>query len=166
MYIKMSDIDMELAPIEVNGEVVYVNRFGDLWRWTRVNQWSSPKFRKIVTKLNPDGYIHPTISGNRVLLHRIIASAFLGLDMSDLKIQVDHINGVRHDNRIDNLRLATHQQNQHNQTKALGYYWNKQDNKWQAQIQLDGRQIYLGRFVNEFDAHQSYLDAKLKYHKI
>ena len=38
----MSDMDMELAPVEVNGEVVYVNRFGDLWRWARDNRRAPP----------------------------------------------------------------------------------------------------------------------------
>ena len=162
----MTDIDMELREVTVNGEVVYVNRFGDLWRWTRVNQHSAPKFQKIESKLRPDGYIHPKIGGNRVKVHRIVASAFLGLDIIDLKIQVDHRNGIRHDNRLDNLRLVNNQQNQHNHTKAKGYYWNKQNNRWRAKIRLDGRSIHLGYFDVEDDARQAYLDAKLVYHKI
>lgn len=166
MYINMSDIDMELRPVLVNDEVVYVNRFGDLWRWSRTNRWSAPKFRKIENKLRPDGYIRPMISGKCVLVHRIVASSFLGLDMSDLKIQVDHRNGIRHDNRLDNLRLVTQQQNQHNRTKALGYSWNKKLNKWKAHIQLDGRQIHLGYFVIEEDARDAYMNAKLIHHKI
>jgi hypothetical protein len=86
--------------------------------------------------------------------------------MFETKIQVDHISGVTHDNRLVNLRLVNNQQNHFNHTKALGYYWNKQNNKWQAQIQLDGRIIYLGCFVNEEDARKAYLDAKLIHHKI
>ncbi len=163
MYIKMSDMDMELAPVLVNGEVVYVTRCGDLWRWTRDNM-RAPKFRKIEDTLTSYGYIRPRIGRKQVRKHRIIASAFLGLDITDLKIQVDHRNGIRHDNRLDNLRLVTCQQNQFNQTKAKGYYWNKQMNKWRAQIRIDGRAITLGLFVNESDARQAYLTAKSKYH--
>jgi hypothetical protein len=161
---QMSDEELALEPVLVNGEIVYVNRFGNLWRWARTCKWSSPKFRKIVTKLDSNGYIRPMIGKKHVLLHRIVASAFLGLDMSNTKIQVDHITGVRHENRLDNLRLVTNQQNQHNRTKALGYYWNKRHNKWHAHIQLDNRKIYLGYFVNPEDARQVYLDAKSKYH--
>ena len=161
----MNDEELALVPVLVNGEIVYVNRGGELWRWKRHRKWSSPKFRKIEGKPNPEGYIHPRICGTNVLIHRIIASAFLGLDMSDTKIQVDHINGIRHDNRLENLRLVTHQQNQHNYTKALGYSWHKQHNKWMAKIGIDGRGIHLGYFVNPEDARQAYLDAKSKYHK-
>lgn len=165
MYINMSDIDMELRPVEVNNELVYVTRCGDLWRWKRRRNWSTPKFRKIVTKLRSDGYIRPKIGGKLVALHRIVASAFLGLDTSDTKIQVDHISGVRHDNRLENLRLVNNQQNSFN-TKALGYCWSKQKNKWQAYIKLDGRLIHLGLFDIEEDARDAYMNAKLKFHKI
>jgi hypothetical protein len=165
-HIKMSDEELELRPVEVNGEIVYVTRCGDLWRWKRDNQHSTPTFRKIVNKPTSLGYIHPKIGGNCVKQHRIIASAFLGLEMFETKIQVDHINGMKHDNRLVNLRLVTHQQNQHNRTKALGYSWHKQNNKWKAKIKLDGRTINLGYFINESDARQAYLDAKLKYHII
>ena len=161
----MTDIDMELREVTVNGEVVYVNRFGDLWRWKRHNH-GSPKFRKIVSKLNADGYLCPRIGRTRVRVHRIVASAFLNLDVTDLKIQVDHINGVKHDNRLDNLRLVTCQQNHFNHTKAKGYCWSKRDKKWQANIHLDNRTIFLGYFDNPEDARQAYLDAKPVYHKI
>ena len=150
----------------MNGEIVYVKRFGDLFRWKRHHGWSYPKFRKIVTKVDAKGYIRPTIGGKQVSVHRIIASAFLGLDMSDVKISVDHIHGVTHDNRLENLRLVTHQQNHFNRTKAKGYYWNKRDKKWHAHIQFDGRNISLGYFDVEEDARKAYLDAKMVHHKI
>jgi hypothetical protein len=162
----MSDEELELRPVTVNDEVVYVNRFVELWRWKQHCKWSAPKFLKIENKPRADGYIRPRIGGQNVLLHRIVASAFLGLDITETSIQVDHRNGIQHDNRLVNLRLVTHQQNQHNQTKALGYYWDKQNNKWKARIGIDGRTIYLGLFVNEEDARKAYLDAKLIHHQI
>ena len=162
----MSDEELALVPVLVNDEVVYVNRFGELWRWKRTPNVSTPKFRKIENKPNAEGYIYPEIGGKSVNQHRIIASAYLGLDITDLKIQVDHINGVRHDNRLVNLRLVNNQQNHFNRTKALGYYWSKHAKKWQARIQIDGRLIHLGYFVNPEDARKAYLDAKLVHHQI
>jgi hypothetical protein len=156
---------LELKAININNETVYVNRFGDLYRYNR--KYVPPKFEKCNNKpTKSDGYIHPQINGKNVKQHRIICAAFLGLDITDKKIQVDHINGVKHDNRLENLRLVTCQQNAFNRTKALGYYWNKVLCKWMAQIKLDGKSKHLGLFVNEEDAREAYLNAKLRYHKI
>lgn len=162
----MSDEELELRPVTVNGEVVYVNRCGELWRWKRNKHGYTSKFRKIESNPHPNGYIFPGIGGKRVKVHRIVASAFLGLNMSDLNIQVDHRNGIRHDNRLDNLRLVNNQQNHFNETKAKGYYWNKRKNKWMARIGIDNRNIFLGYFDIESEARQAYLDAKLVHHKI
>jgi len=157
---------IELKPVVVNGETVYVNRFGDLWRWAKTCKWSTPKFRKIDTKPDPYGYICPRIGEKHVRQHRIIASAYLGLDMSDTQIEIDHKNGVRHDNRLENLRLVTHQQNAFNKKMAKGYSWNKNIGKWEAYIQLNGRKIHLGLFDTPDDARNAYTNAKLIYHQI
>ena len=157
---------LALEPVFVNGETVYVNRGGELWRWKRNRMWSSPKFQKIVCKPNTSGYIRPNVGGIHVLQHRIIASAFLGLDMTDTTRQVDHINGVRHDNRLENLRLVTCQQNNFNRTKAKGYCWHKQHHKWQTQIRIDGKDQHIGLFDTEEAAHNAYLKAKERLHII
>ena len=115
----MSDEELALEPVEIHGEVIYVNRFGDLWRWTKIPRSTKRTFRKCVNKPNSLGYIYPTINGTRVLHHRIIAKAFLGLDIDDGNIPIDHINRIKTDNRLVNLRLSTHQKNQFN-TGAKG----------------------------------------------
>jgi len=76
---------------------------------------------------------------------------------------IDHINGIRDDNRICNLRSVTHQQNLFN-TKAKGYTWRKRDNKWQSQINLNNKYIHLGLFDTEEEARNAYITAKEKYH--
>lgn len=80
--------------------------------------------------------------------------------------EIDHINGIRTDNRIDNLRAVTRQQNQWNRTTAKGYCWNKNANKFMAQITVNKKQIHLGYYETEYDAHKSYIKAKQKYHII
>lgn len=79
---------------------------------------------------------------------------------------LDHINGIKDDNRICNLRSVTEQENHFNRTKVKGYSFNKNTNKWQSSIMLDGKIIYLGSFVLEEEAREAYLQAKQKYHII
>lgn len=157
----MSDCDLELRPIKVNDVVVYVNRCGDLWR---IDERQN-RFWKVEPTVDSRGYIRPKINGKHMRQHRIIAAAFLDLDITNTKIQIDHINRCKIDNRVENLRLVTNQQNQFNKA-AKGYYWNKRENKWHAQITINGKSIHLGCFVLESEAHAAYQAAKLIYHII
>ena len=77
---------------------------------------------------------------------------------------IDHIDGNPLNNRIDNLRLVTCQQNHFNRTKVKGYTWDKKARKWQAYIKLNGKQKHLGLFESEQEAHQAYLKSKEIYH--
>lgn len=78
---------------------------------------------------------------------------------------IDHINRNPSDNRIENLRIVTPQQNTFN-TNAKGYYFHKPSQKYLSRIILDGKSIHIGFFENEQDAHEAYLKAKKIYHKI
>lgn len=80
--------------------------------------------------------------------------------------QIDHINGVRDDNRIENLRASTNQTNSFNRRKVVGYTWCKDKKKWLAKIKLNGITHNLGYYDNQHDARQAYLKGKQKYHKI
>jgi hypothetical protein len=80
--------------------------------------------------------------------------------------QIDHINGVRNDNRISNLRNVNHNENQWNRTKAKGYYYNNKKRKFVSQITINYKVIHLGYFDNENSAREAYLNAKEKYHII
>jgi hypothetical protein len=78
---------------------------------------------------------------------------------------IDHINQDKTDNRINNLRSVTKQENQWNQTKK-GYTFFKRDNNWKAQIHLNRKTIHLGYYDTEDKAHQAYIEAKKIYHNI
>ena len=98
-------------------------------------------------------------------VHRIIAYAFLELDIENPKQVIDHQDRNPSNNVVSNLRIVTQQQNGFNRN-AKGYHWNKQANKWKAYIVLDGKYIHLGYYENEEDASKAYQDAKLVYHII
>jgi len=75
----------------------------------------------------------------------------------------DHINGDKLDNRKCNLRYATYQENNRNRRNVRGYSWHKNYKKWYAQIKVNKKNIYLGCFITEKDAKNTYQEAREKY---
>tara|TARA_R110000822_G_scaffold239793_1_gene369484 strand:+ start:195 stop:656 length:462 start_codon:yes stop_codon:yes gene_type:complete len=96
-------------------------------------------------------------------IHRIIAFAFLGLDIQNPKSQIDHIDMNPLNNQVSNLRIVSNQENQFNKI-SKGY--TKYGNKYIAQIQINRKVIYLGRFDTKEEARNAYLQAKLIHHII
>jgi hypothetical protein len=109
------------------------------------------------------GYTGIRINSKRYSAHRLIWIWHNG-DIPK-RMEIDHINRNRGDDRIENLRLATHQENMFN-SFGKGCFWNKSRNKWHSQISINDSIKYLGSFDNEQEAHQAYLNAKEKYHQI
>ena len=107
--------------------------------------------------LHNEGYLRVCLDRKHYLIHRLIAIAFI--DNPDNKLFVDHINGIKIDNRIENLRWATGTENHHNSKMPInntsgtkGVCWYKNNNKWHAQIKIDGKKVHIGYFVNIEDA--------------
>ena len=81
---------------------------------------------------------------------------------------IDHINGNRLDNRIENLRDVTRQQNSWNLQKArrnnksgyLGVDWKPERSKWRAQIRIDGNKKLIGYFTTAEEASAAYQTYK------
>jgi hypothetical protein len=116
-----------------------------------------------------DGYIHIKTDGRSYLAHRL---AWLYVYGNWPTGQIDHIDGMRHNNRLANLRDVSQSVNLHNQKKArvdsksghLGVYWNNSDRKWMAQITSNGSQRCLGYFSDITDAIAARLAAEAIYH--
>ena len=96
-------------------------------------------------------------------VHRLVAYAFLNLDLENPKQLIDHQDRNPSNNFVSNLRIVTHQQNMFNMN-VKGY--RKQGNKWRARIQIGKKNKHLGYFDNEEDASKAYQDAKLIHHII
>lgn len=140
-----------------------VYRNGDVYRW-RCNKKNGVHYVQVKNTPNDkDGYNRVKCKGKMYFRHRIMGYCFLGLDIDDPKQQIDHIDRIKLNNHISNLRIVTNQQNQFNRG-AKGYCWHKQKNKWQSSIALNGKVKFLGLFDTEDDAHNAYLEAKEKYH--
>ncbi len=120
------------------------------------------KVGNIVGSINNYGYIVTTINKKSYLVHRLIYAWHYGIFNSSM--QIDHINRDRSDNRIENLRVVTNQQNKFNKTNTKGYTYNKKNKKFQARITINGKEKNLGYFNNEDEAHTAYLNAKEKVH--
>jgi len=117
---------------------------------------------------SPDtrGWIYIGIEGKKYAAHRL---AWLYVYGERPEIDIDHKNRCRSDNRIDNLRLATKNQNQHNQgisrankTGFKGVCIHRPSGKYQSQIKHFGKKIYLGLFSSPEDASRAYEMAALK----
>ena len=79
------------------------------------------------------------------------------------KNEVDHINGIRHENQWSNLRDATRPEN-HQNLAGVGVQYCKQRKKWRARIKSLGKEHHIGRFDTREEAHAAYLRAKAKLH--
>ena len=134
---------------------------------TKSVKWKQVKFSKTDCKYK---HCHISIDGvdKTILEHRMVYYANnQSWDIFDTSRDnlIDHINRNRLDNRIENLKLATHQQNMWN-TNAKGYY-KKPNGKYVVRIKLpDGKRKQVGTFNTEEEAHNAYLKAKNTYHII
>ena len=117
--------------------------------------------------MNDQGYIIIGVHGRLFRAHRIV---YLMLTGSWPTHQVDHENGVRHDNREDNIRDTTCGGNNKNRALACdsisghaGVNWDASRSKWMARIKVDGVQVYLGRFSNKKHAVRARVAAERKH---
>ena len=108
-----------------------------------------------------DGYRRIQMRGLHLRTHRVVWFLNYGTWPKD---QIDHINGDRQDNRIENLREASLRENQQNQLchrngKLLGANYNKKGKVWMSEIRTDGVRRYLGQFPTKEEAHLAYMEA-------
>ena len=110
------------------------------------------------------GYIYANHNGKRIYLHRLL------FNITQKDLCIDHINHNTLDNRRNNLRVVNNSQNQMNRDKpkqntsgVKGVYWHKNKGKWQANIQVDNKLLYLGIFDSKQDAIAARKSAEKEY---
>jgi len=138
------------------------------WLWLTKADSSTDGF---ADRLHTKGYrcVSRVFSGRYVLYlsHRLAWFLHYGVWPTD---QIDHINNIRDDNRILNLREATNFENQGNRkiqkggtSKYKGVCWDREKSKWVAYIQVNYKMIKLGRYTTEEEAALAYNKAALEY---
>jgi hypothetical protein len=128
----------------------------------------SVKVGDIAGHLSKAGYIKISVKNKRYYAHRLAWMYEYGY----LPIFIDHVNNVRQDNKINNLRECTAQQNNHNSIIAKnntsgvkGVCWHKASEKWIAKIKINKKNIHIGLFKSIDDAKKNIEDYRKMYHK-
>jgi hypothetical protein len=108
-------------------------------------------------------YVRITLHGKRYQEHHLVFLMFTGV----LPKQIDHINGIKNDNRIENLRLCTNSQNQYNTKpknlrKNVSFY--KRIGKWQVQLKINQKTLHFGYFEDVELADLVAHEARDLYH--
>jgi hypothetical protein len=139
--------------------------------FTRKKTASSPigSARVVAGYLAKDGYVYVHVDGKRYFAHRL---AFLHVIGTMPLMFVDHINGIKSDNRFANLRdvdASTNMQNlkrphARSSTGLLGVSLHKKTGKYRAMIHYGGKLRHLGLFHTKEDAHAEYLRVKRLFH--
>jgi len=108
---------------------------------------------------NGNGYWHITIKDKIYKAHHLV---YLYHNQK-LPKMIDHINHIKNDNRIENLREVTDSENGHNRgtpkNNSSGYKgvsWAKANKKWKSQIRIDNKYIFLGYYSTPELAYEAY----------
>lgn len=162
----MTNIEIEQLKSDVHEFLRYEPETGDFF-WIKRTGARSAIGNKTSQCVNREGYRLIALNKKSNKAHRLAWLYVHGVWPN----QIDHINGIKTDNRIDNLRDVDCRTNSHNQRVAhknngsgfLGVCA-KASGSYQAAIRIGGKRIYLGRFASPELAHEAYLTAKCAHH--
>lgn len=143
---------------------VFEYRDGNLY-WT--NNGPIKMRGKLAGTINERGYVKVSVADKRYGVHQIVFAMHNGY----IPENIDHINGNKSDNRIENLRPATKAQNGYNRklppnntSGAKNVSYRADTNKWRVDVRVDGKSHCFGSY-EDFDlAELVAIEARNKYH--
>lgn len=151
--------------ISFGGRLYNLNKDGSLFGFPyETNTGVFIKGRVLKPWIARNGYYHYSLNHCKTELkatmHRLLAFVYLD-DYCESK-QVDHIDGNKLNNSLENIRMVTPQQNRmsYQKTKGSSRYrgvgWFKPHGKWRARAKLDGKEFHGGYFDSEEEAALAY----------
>lgn len=149
----------EIVEYEDYAEIIIYNKQCEEIARTLIDLDDVDKVKSHKWHLKENDYV---CSGG-ILLHRLIMAP-------DDDMVVDHINHDKLDNRKDNLRICTQQQNmmnnkirKNNTSGVTGVAWHKEKNKWRSVIMVNHKQIHIGYYSDIDDAIEARRNAEIEY---
>jgi hypothetical protein len=146
--------------------IFYDEKTGNVFRKITV---ANVKIGQIKPKPSKNGYLRMHIDGRLYYLHRL---AWFYVN-KNWPLAIDHIDGNRQNNKLENLRSVSQAENMQNISKKSyaisglkGSYYHEKTKKWQAKIGINGKSKSLGYYDTAEKAHEAYLNGKKKYHTI
>ncbi len=157
------DIHSGLTGSELETLFSYIPETGEFIRKTAIGGFYPGT---IAGSKNDQGYVKLRIHGHNISAHRL---AWVWMSGKWPANEIDHINGVRDDNRIENLREATVTEQCRNVKKYSnntsgykGVNWSPQFKRWEARIRINGRLHLIGRFKDVGLAAEAYQQRAAK----
>ena len=133
------------------------------WKWHWDNTVINKQLGTLVGNKTKDGYLRVTVNYKSYKVHRLIWC----IEKETWPKMIDHVNGNKIDNRIQNLRAASNRINQsnrhtHRNGRLVGTDFHKESGRWRARITINKREKYIGLYGTELKAHNAYIEEVKK----
>jgi hypothetical protein len=133
-----------MPPVSVINQLLDYDPMTGVFRW-KDTRHNCVKVGAVAGTIRKNGYLQIVINYSNYKAHRLAYYIVTG----DQPPEVDHKNGIRHDNKFINLRAADKKLNMNNRKKhknntsgIIGVRWDKQDNCWKAYYSVNGKRIF------------------------